>query len=208
MERGIEFHRCFRREGHIVRDGDEGGGPQPSADPASSDRWTRRNSRTKPFDQRNAKLVEEGCAVLSVSAFRAAPETKPIQEAVRLHHRLTDSEDLDENPVKARKWTSRIGGFVKRTGQSVHQANKNINAESFLHRLILCTLLLECSQLMNPTDHAAVLARGTSKGPSLGCRPSSSLSSPLSGGCLLSFLRVTVCHQPWVVVFLHQVSFQ
>ena len=45
------------------------------------------------------------------------------------------------------KWTSRFEGFVKRTGAALHQADANIDADTFLHPLILGIMLLECSRL-------------------------------------------------------------
>ena len=63
-----------------------------------------------------------------------------------------------------RKWTTRVEGFVRRTGATLHQADAKIDADMFLHPLILGILFLECSQL-TPAENAAVLAtsRATTK---------------------------------------------
>ena len=68
------------------------------------------------------------------------------------------------------KWTSRFEGFVKRTGAALHQADANIDADTFLHPLILGIMLLECSRL-TPAENAAVLATSgatTKEGSTIG----------------------------------------
>ena len=44
-----------------------------------------------------------------------------------------------------RKWTSHRECFVKRTKAALHQADANIDPDTFLHPLILGIMLLECS---------------------------------------------------------------